>query len=348
MKRIYTLCALTLLGFAISCSKSSDPETTPELPPEPFPEIKIAVSGPQRTDLKPVPQGNGESNFLGYGYDLTGKYEDSASVKDMVIDVPAFKKDHPSRYDNAATSMRDFRVVVAVNAVDLSEKLSNSLTDAAGSKLFKASITSFYPEQTAFSAKYVYGDYTDIIQFRQVKMMNHTLLQQYLSPGFTSDLQTMNKTDLVKKYGTHVLSNIFLGAKLHAVYQAVSNASEAKRRRSVEAGFTVAIQKVFRSSSGYLDVVTAADYSTISEAKIIYEAIGGDLSALKETTTVSPTRVNYADWLGTLKPEEAMFIGIDRDGLIPLYELIADPVKKAEVKEYIARYLKEGEVTLKD
>ncbi|NML23877.1 hypothetical protein HHL16_23555 [Pseudoflavitalea sp. G-6-1-2] len=351
MNRIYTLCFASLMLTALSCNKSgvdNRPDTRPAPEEEEvFPKIEITVSGPTGKINKPVKQGNGDYNFLGYGYDITGKYADTASVRTMAFDVAALAKAFPDRVVNMFNSAGGTGEAIAgMNAADLAAQISDRLNTTVNSKSFRKSVTAFFPDQSALSTKYVYGDFVQLFQFRVLRFSwDPRNMDNYLSTEFKNDIQLLSSADLVKKYGTHILNGISLGAKVHGVYQAISDAKN--RKRSAEAGAEVAFRSVLGYTWGFGPVVLASEYKSLSAAKLVYEVVGGDLSAIKENKT-NPVSVNITDWLKTVKREEAMFVDINRNGLIPIYELISDENKKLSIKAYVEQYIKEQEVKLID
>jgi hypothetical protein len=69
------------------------------------------------------------------------------------------------------------------------------------------------------------------------------VLENFLTPEFKKNRQTLSAANLVKKYGTHVLSNVHIGATFNVFYQAATNASD--RSASQITGFTYVLRKVF-------------------------------------------------------------------------------------------------------
>ena len=98
--------------------------------------------------------------------------------------------------------------------------------------------------------------------------------------------------------------------------------------------------------SGYLDPLKPTDVNAISEPKLVYEAIGGDPSKVTKTVTNKGTVVRFNDWVSSCTEDKALFKDILPKGLTPLYDLIADPIKKAEVKSYITSYMEQNQVKI--
>jgi hypothetical protein len=106
------------------------------------------------------------------------------------------------------------------------------------------------------------------------------------------------------------------------------------------------MNKVFGLSTGALDPINNVDLSAVSSPKLVYEAEGADQSQLNVNTTSKIPTLNITNWHHSSTEASAVFIDISENGLIPLYELIADPVKHSSVKEYIINYLTIQQVKL--
>ena len=345
MKRFYPLYVAGALTTMIACSKSgsNNPGPDPDPGSEVTPRIIVDVAGPKVKAGIPAPQGNAESNFLGYGYDITGKYADSASVRAMAIDMPALIKIKPDYVDlDRGAQSGSAQVIWAKSAADLARRISLQVDEKGTLVGFKGSVTDFFSEDVALSGKYVYGDYSDIVQWRAVKMyVLPEELAKYLTPAFKSDLQVLPAAELVKKYGTHYLTNIVLGAKVHAVYQAVT--SHYDQLKSAEVGAEIAFMSVLGNYFNLDPKIKSSEFRSISAAKIVYEVIGGDGSTVEEIKASSPVKLDVSKWRPTLG-KEPMFVKIRENGVRPIEELITDPVKKAAVKAYIDQYISDHQL----
>lgn len=340
-KNLLLLAALALFA---SCRKSSvaDSETPA---PDTIKKMNIAVTGPDSFVAAPVRQGTANFNFLGYGYNITGKYADSSSVRAQVINISAYAAANPDRVDVGRSTSGGFNTLFAKNAEDYSSKISTNLEATNGMKLFKNTITTAFPNQDAISDKYVYAQYEYGITWKTIKTYLYDAeVKNYLTPEFSNDVQNLTPENLVKKYGTHVLAQITLGEKFDVYFQAKS--SDNDKLHSSIVGFTYTLKQAFGLMSGYLDLLKPADVNAISEPKLVYEVIGGDPSKVTKTVTDKGTFVRFNDWVATCTEDKALFKDILPQGLTPLYDLIADPAKKAEVKSYITSYMEQNQVKI--
>jgi len=337
------LLLLAALGLFASCKKFSNPKSETPVP-ETIKEMNIAVTGLNAVSSAPVQQGIGNFNFIGYGYNVIGKYADTSSVKGQVINISAYDAAYSRDIlvNNAAVGT--FNPLFAENAEDYSSQISRRLEETKGLNVFTNTITMAFPGKDAITDKYIYAQYVYTVQRILIQAYLNSRVKDYLTPGFSKDVQNLTSENLVKKYGTHVLSGIALGAKFNIYFQAKS--SDSNKLRSATVGFTYVLKQVFGVMSGHLNSLNPFEVNAISEPKIVYEAIGGDPSRVTKTVTDKGTHVGFNDWISTCTEDKMVFIDIQPRGLVPLYDLIADPVKKAEVKSHITSYIEKNQIRM--
>jgi len=336
-----TVVFLSFLCAIYSCKKSNQtPANNISLTP-----AKITVSTSALAINNTTPQGSPTYNLLSYGYDITGKYADTSAVRSVVFDIAAFDANNPGRFGISLTTVGQSKVIYGQNAENFSSQLSVGLAETTGFDDFKGSITSVFPAPDAFSKKYVYASYSYIIQVKSVGFTgDSTLLAKYVTPQFSQDIQLLSPADLVKKYGTHVLCDIDLGARFNVIYQGAT--SNTNTFSAVFAGFNYAMGNVFDLSTGSLDPINKNNLATISNPKIFYNAVGGDLTKLNEFNTTDGKKIIIQDWQNSATLANAVFIDINKNGLIPLYQFISDAAQKAKVKAYITSYVAGNQVKL--
>lgn len=275
---------------------------------------------------------------------LTDRYDDIHSIRGAVIDIPKFVANNPFRFDLGRSTQYYWTTNVALDAADFSNQLSNNLSETKGLKVFKNSLATKFTDDT-FDKKYVYGSYSLIFQLMRLKINYKYDGSNYFTSAFDQDSKALSAAELVKKYGTHVLQDIKLGAKLNVLYQATTILPDRKKVSST--GLRYAMRKVFGLSTGELDPLDLYALNANSAVKIYYEAIGGDVSKLEKAMVNGNPFINTTNWSRTITPESAKFINISENGLIPLYDLINDAQKKAMVKAYIIKYMAENMVVAK-
>lgn len=330
-----TILALAVIATLASCKKSKDqiPESV-----KPSTDIEVAITNGDLLN-DPAQQGNPTYNLLGFGYDVTDQYNDAHSVRAEVVNIPAFVATSPGRFDLSRATSGFWTNFSGQNATDLAGQLSRDFDETKGLKVFKNTMKQAFPDANTFDGKYVYGYYANIAVRMRLRITDDykNSLSSNLTNGFTQDVNTLNATELVKKYGTHVLRSIRLGSRLNVVYQA--EAGKGDREKISTTGLRYAMKKIFGLSTGELDPMDLNALNANSKAKIYFDAVGGDQSKLKVTKINEKSMINITDWLHSSTEEKARFVDVSPDGLIPLYELITDANKKAEVKAYIEKYI---------
>lgn len=340
------ICA-AVLTTAVSCSKSNNtPAPVPST--DTLPALEVTVTGSHAYSPNKTVQGDSTYNLLGYGYDVTGKYADSASVKHQVINTAAFVHDFPGRFDFGYLRSAGMKPEVASNATELAASTYYTLVKDYQFAPFKSAVTTYFPASDALSAKYVYGSY-ESYNHQQRLMLNagSNNLKPYLTASFLQDVQNLQPADLVKKYGTHILTGVVLGAKFKAVYQAETSATANNRTAAANAGFSRAIDSVFKVFTGNLDSLSYADLRAVTHSKIAFEIIGGDLSKVSSNYTLAIPRVYIQDWWAT-SSTNSLFVDLPDNALIDITDLIENATKKEAVKNYIITYLKSQEAKLVD
>ncbi|MCW3106458.1 MAG: hypothetical protein JWQ09_964 [Segetibacter sp.] len=350
MKKLLPVLSLILIFGACKKDIGNSPDTngidrTDSIEGSTFSVAKI------KNESAPItPAAKSKYHLLGYGYDVNGEYADSNSARDQVVDVERMHNLYPNRVVLlSATESGTPAIIAAENAEAFSEQLSNKLLATEGLKVFKSSITAAFPDTTSFYSKYIYALSTYLIQWKIAKL-NYSPdvpLNSILNPAFSSDVENISAGELVKKYGTHMLSNITLGAKFEVLYQAETK-SEDKAGAAI-IGLTFGTKKVFGLTTGYFfDGLAYANRN--ASQKIYYKAIGGVSTKLPDLLTnnsINPT-VDITNWIHSSTSENATLIDIDENGLIPIYDMIEDPIKKAAVKSYIDQYMRDNQVRLKN
>jgi hypothetical protein len=156
----------------------------------------------------------------------------------------------------------------------------------------------------------------------------------------------MTPADLVKKYGTHVLTDINLGARLSLYYQTKTNNPdrEAAARAGLNDGakkrLKISIDDVFDTSASSSNYSSRLAYVTAGGSP----TFGGTIGCINLDRTVSG--INIESWKNSLNEANATLIGIGDNGLIPLYDFISDAVLKQQVKAYIETYMQQNEAKL--
>ncbi len=333
-----------VLGVSSSCKKSDVP-AQPEPVLDPIEEVSLIA--PENLNAPIVPQGDSTYNVIGYGYDLTGKHDDASSIRHKVVDIPAFvAAEKPDSFVPWRSTASWHDSYDAENAEVLANLLSNKSDLTKGQKLYGGTMSELFPKTAVFSEKYVYGYYSQYVQYKSFRfIVDNTLIgkfRKYLSPTFQSDVQNLNPEMMVKKYGTHVLAEIAIGAKLDVLYQAEVLADE--RSEIQENGYDAAIKTAFSFWTSRFNDIDSAMLRKVKSPALSFRVAGGDPSKIKFVKSTKGLHVDINGWLETIRTQNHVFI--KADSTIPLSSLISDEKKRADVQAYITTYLENNQVKL--
>lgn len=341
MKKLSLLFSSIILLFATSCATE---------------ELESSASGgdlnngSRKSSAKFA--GDGAYDVLGYGYNATGEYANSNSAGYQVIDIERFKNEQTGRLITDNVFSQEFIEEYGEHAEAYSKMVSTKVGATAGFSLFKKLISVSFSSSVVnnssnkFDAKYIYGSYNLLIKQRRFRFnATPALLSDYLTPEFTNDLQSNSPQQIVNDYGTHVAIDIFTGAKLDVMFQ--SETTNENRERAARVGVKVGVNKI-------LDVnvennVDTSESDKNYSRKLTFRTRGGDPSkglVGDLDLEVANPKVSITNWQNSSTPANSVLVEFGNNGLIPLYEFIKDPVKKAQMKAYIDQYLIDNQVRL--
>ena len=291
---------------------------------------------------RPRSAADGVNDLLGYGYDITGEYGNSSASRFAVINIAALQRDLPARVEWDLSKRQVGKLTSGENATSYLDKLKVNLDGTFGFKAFSGTIKSSYTSSDVFSAKYIYSSFDLLIQQKRGKISGGlTLLKQYLHPSFLWDIQYESPEFIVSSYGTHVLTDITLGAKLNVMYR--SETRNSQRERASEIGIDVNVPKVFNLAVGLSYTYSQTEVQNNFSQALHYKTIGGDPSRSLigdiPVGTNTPT-VDITSWQQSCTVNNAEMIDFNTVAMIPLYDLIDDPVRKQVIKNYISDYIK--------
>ncbi len=340
----FFLC-LSLAAALSSCKKNVVIDETKEISKAPLTNDSITVN--DLTVYNSNAPSRGEYHLLGYGYDVTGEYADSSSARQPIIDLVRLKKDWPTRLETSRSTSSWPHVYATDNAAEFARQLSTNVIDSRFfglkdqdyKRYFKGEIVNYFQGTNALSSKFIYGCYSHQRIYKTFYFA--CSLSQYAFPSFHSDVETHTPAELVKKYGTHILTRINLGTKLTVIYQAETE--QADREEAAKLGLTVSLGKIFGMFSGYLDHWQARSAGNFAQ-RVSFKVTGGDISKLK--TIINPETksltLDTEAWVQSSTVGNSELINIQE--IAPIYEAITNLEKKAAVKKYIEDYLVENAV----
>jgi hypothetical protein len=290
--------------------------------------------------------GDKEWNLLGYGYDVTGAYGTPLAARLPVLDIKAILDVNP-RYLTVHRGLSSGGVSrVGENAEEYSLNISNWLTETKDNHFFKGQLEFYFGATDKFPSRYVYASYADEIIYKRIGIIpNYSQLREFLQDDFKRAILEVSPEEIVSLYGTHILLDIFLGAKFEIMYQAET--SSIDRRKAAETGLFTARNNIFGAGAHILLDLDFNHVTNSTNAVLKFKSYGGGLEIPLTTVPLSNTIVNRVDisqWWNSCNEDNATMIGIHENGLIPISEFIDNPAKKQQVENYIKSYYQKRKV----
>lgn len=299
-------------------------------------------------EVTPIPDGgvsikvvyHDKHNFLGVGYDATEAYLSDMAVKLPVIDlekVPESRKyisNADLRYSSHCAGatpeefLKDISKLYDVSLVIDGNDVSWNLFSGTilNSEQFKSTYS--HAEQYSFAS-------CDKIYNKKELRLNASveLLQTCLTSKFVDDVEKCSADQLVETYGTHVLTDVGIGGRIHTLYRSLVIASS--KTPIVRAGLNSSMNKNGLFPGGMSSAETDENISKNIGGKLEVEYHGGAPMVLP----IFPNIVDVNKWQQTVNDDNAVLVKINWEETIPIYELISDPVKKEQVKDAIVRLI---------
>lgn len=293
---------------------------------------------PQDTVFKFKNVGDLKYDVLGNGYDITGNKDDIGSVRASVINMRKFFLEQRDRIDTGFTTSSYSETFAGGDARKYIDDLSLNTDYSYAVKPFTGSVTTYYNE---YSSQYSFASIDWLAERSHLSLFADVpMLINYLNVDFISDLQTKTATQIISIYGTHVLTDINTGGKLHMLYRSVINNTDKKE--IVLKGASFALKKImgfdYNPQDYSISVYNKQGYANIS-------VVGGNKMLFPVTGIIDftkPQLIDYGGWATSVysrKPGSAVFISADHQKSIPIYELVTDIAKKNELKLAIENYI---------
>lgn len=352
MKKL-TYLFLSLAIVCSSCSGDDDDTIRPKPEPNPDPNPGEEVEdNPYKTDVDLSENtftdwdntGIDDDYFmLGYGYDATGKYAHPSSVRNIVIDMAKLAAD-----DWDITIVRSSSADSDLYINGSIQDCISSLAEKAGfnhyeistyKNLFKGMFDTPFSNDTSFpDLNYRYMGYSMMpILCHAYFIYNERYFtnRDYLSEDFKSDLENLSPDEVITKYGTHVLKAILLGGRVDYLYRYLPNDENAYY------WFLYNSDEYFKFPGR---TPNKPDETRPLKENLFVEVIQGIRKNPSEwmidiTNGGSPVMFNGED---IITADNLTLVNFrNNEGLIPIYMLVNDEVKRDEIQEAMVRYLSE-------
>jgi hypothetical protein len=342
-----------MIGLLSSCNSELSEPNLENIPQETVQFIPVEET--DEASIFPLKTASyTEFGIIGHGYDVTKDYaiEDGFSNKGQVIDIQKLYEAVLPNSDlvfieSGRPAIQHALSWAGSNASEYASVLTNMAGLDSSVPVFGGSIISGFENRRnaegEFDGKEIYGSWEMSIKVKYARIFgihgseeNTALINlrnKYLSETFKDFIGSNSPESIVKNFGTHVIVKAMMGVKFHVNYQAET---DQENRRDLAAN------KLLDSQEPRLNLTFNEVYT--------WRTIGGDTSlAVKGRHSMedgmSPT-LNTSNWQNKVNDDNIVLIDFLENGLIPIYVFILDPIKKAEVKNYVDQYMLKNSVKL--
>ncbi len=349
MKKILSILFLSLI--IISCSSDDDvPKTDQnggkEETPNPYKtETDLSSSTFSKWENKGI-----EDDFfmLGYGYDATGKYAHPSSIRNRILKMEEFN-------ENEGCEIYFMRSTSSGPELQIGGTQKNCITDMgerAGfdtseinryKNLFKETFTSPFKNDTSFPDlpyKYIGLSQVHVKYHLYFMYMSHMqkLIGNYFTDEFKSDLENKSAEEIIRTYGTHLLTAIKIGEKMDYLYRY----TEDKNQNSYS-WFLHNIPRYF--SHGPTTWGSEPESAAPLKENLYIEVVDGTRpnpnTWMIDITNFKGERIIFDGWNNISDANLTLVNFRGNNSLVPIYDLISDPVKKEELIKAYEKYLSE-------
>lgn len=288
----------------------------------------------------------GYYNALGYSYNVTEEYANADATGLKVIDTDKFKAEQPSRLDEGNILSQEYVEAYGKDAAAYSKVLSGKVVATELFNIYGKTISSPFTSALVngknFNSEYIYGSYNVIIKQKRYRF-NATadLLSNYITSNFSQDIQSKTPEQIVNDYGTHVTTDIYTGAKIDVIFQAKT--TNPDRERAARLGVKTA------ANSLNIHDTDALEASMNYDKKLYYRTRGGNTSEAMAgifSFNQEKPKIDISRWQSTSTKENSVLVDFGSNGLVAIYDLVKDPIKKAALKIYVDEYLAKNQVIL--
>lgn len=350
MKSVFSFLLLLVFAFAFaSCSDDNgyqDPVPNPTPSPEPNNPYKTGKDLSSSKSVSWKNKGMEDKYFmLGYGFDVTGKFAHPASVRNKIFDVDKYNADTDGGVTLFKVLSGSAEIVFIGTKAECLDRLASlggfSKNESVKYKnLFKTTFETAFINDTSFpELDYNYSGYssTSAIYLSRFLYRQQTATK-YLTDEFKADLQLLSPDEIIKKYGTHLLREVYVGQRIDYLYRANSSDLNILNRWS---GYNA--YYYFRIPKSGL-TIKKPDIDSPQKENLYIEVVDGTSSKpnawMIDITNYQSEPVVFEGW-GNIKDETMALVNFSDGALIPIYDLIEDSAKKEELRQAYEKYLKE-------
>jgi uncharacterized repeat protein (TIGR02543 family) len=260
---------------------------------------------------------------------------DSISLNTMKPVLDETKIPVATRYHTIETT--NFTTSYGTSLRELSQKRAISLGAEVKAGMFSASLKATDTKELLTNETSSYGEGTAIHKLGRISLQNGTpeYLRTILDASFVQYVATHTGKEVIDMYGTSIPISVLVGGSMNFRFDITS------KEIQTTSDFTTAVEAMYsrisaNAGTSYQDKAR----ELIENSSFKYSTNGGALTGFLSFEQLT---ADYQRWVSSIGASPVIS-GIEKfDWLVPLYELISDPVKKASAQaEYEAKITAAG------
>lgn len=310
----------------------------------------IIIPGCNKSSTEPEPEPNPVGNllpgasYMGYGYDVFGEYAKAEYLKSPLLEFDSYQTvevqgnsyNIPSDVQYISVNTADFKSVSGLNSYQFRESLGIKANLGGSFPFFSLSVTNIFNEEQYRSNYRAFCTVQNIIRKWKLTLpyTDMNKLKGMLTDEAQNDIATLSPDVLFNKYGTHVITELIIGAR--ADYN--TSLEKSLATSSIKNNFQVCAEASFKkgTGSGSYSMVTEEELQTFESNSFTNTKVSGGRS---EYGSYIFQTGNYDKWIESIDNIENLTIAdFTNNSLIPIWELSADENRKAELSSAFDTY----------
>jgi hypothetical protein len=339
---LLAVCTTASLLLLSSCKDSEDTEDDPDISLDTY-----VCSFPQSSTVEMHSVSLKADTILGRGYDVMGNFLAATNMKRCVVNVP------DSEIVRFGYLKSDANAYIGTDANSYLQNImyDNGFSQDESSKenkWFTGTIKDYYKNPLDYATAYSFAGkdvfFTQTIMKANLKSDIKYILKNRLTTQFKNDLNSLTASQLIDKYGTHVLCTAYIGMRLRGMVNCV--VAESNEDAAKDAFCRLSAQMKETVGSSNLEVLNNSKAARCYGGTLHVNFNGGDISKVTFTTDGARVTAQYSHWWNNENIDLNHFAltELHKDDLIPLYEFIADENKKEAVKEATNQYIADNQL----
>jgi hypothetical protein len=309
---------------------------------------------PQEITSKPISKmpSDGRYDALGFGYDVMGEYLASNSVKPRILDMERFISEHPDLYYDPAYTNGYDEFHYGATAKDYLKDITQSCEIKRGfnTSLFTGTFkaNAYFNNKTSYNSKYSFASVNSIFNLKRLYVLaSPAVLSDYLTDDFKNKLNTLSADEIIKTYGTHVLTDFTIGGRYSMIFRSTIDkySDETTKKIAVEAGLKFASGSIGANVDYNISNDQTIKYSEENTDRTVFITYnGGTTSGASYNLETGYPTINLSSWQSTINSTHCALASVNWPNTYPIYEFVTDLTKKNQLIAAFNSYISNNQL----